>query len=249
MSLVDDLAAEQDSLDALVAELDETTWARPTPSDGWNVRDQIAHLAFFDDTAVASLTGDRAGPMAELRTDMKKRRREIDHAHPGQDMTGSDVLAWWRTARSAELDAFRTIDPAERVPWGPNLMAARSLCTARLMEAYAHGLDCYGALGVEPVDTDRLRHVCHIIYRAIPHAFRDSQIEMPDPLDQLVVEVTGPSGDLWRFGTEDAPQRIVGSASEFARVGVRRMVLADAATLRASGRLASAALPTLKAYL
>jgi hypothetical protein len=56
------------------------------------------------------------------------------------------------------------------------------------------------------------------------------------------------SGGRWRFGCEDAPNRIEGTASEFARVGVRRRQLADTG-LRAHGQLAEVALANLKAYL
>ncbi|MET0627671.1 MAG: maleylpyruvate isomerase family mycothiol-dependent enzyme [Acidimicrobiia bacterium] len=248
-AVVDDLAAEQAALDALVAHVDEAAWETPTPAEGWNVRAQVAHLAFFDEVALVSLSGDGEARFRELgrsRRDPEARKRT---ASPGEGKKGAEVLAWWRDARAQEVAAFRAVDPTARVPWGPNLMAAPSLCTARLMETWAHGLDCFMALGVEPEDTDRLRHVCHITYRAIPHAFRDAKREMPGTLDDLVVEVSSPSGELWRYGSPSAPQRIEGTAAEFARVGVRRMKRADAKTLRADGPLADAALDTLKAYL
>jgi uncharacterized protein (TIGR03084 family) len=248
-AIVDDLAAEQAALDALVDGLDEAAWDTPTPAEGWNVRDQIAHLAFFDEVAVASVAGDglaRFGDMAARRGDPHLRSAP---GSPGTGRTGADVLAWWRTARREEVTAFERVDRSAQVRWGPNDMAAASLCTARLMETWAHGLDCFTALGVDPVDTERLRHVCHITYRAIPHAFRDAQLHMPGALDDLVVEVSSPSGGLWRFGLPSASQRIEGSAAEFARVGVRRLKLSEATTLKAEGTLAAAALGTLKAYL
>jgi uncharacterized protein (TIGR03084 family) len=248
-AIVDDLAAEQAALDALVDGLDEAAWDTPTPAEGWNVRDQIAHLAFFDEVAVASVAGQgpaRFGDMAARRSDPPLRSAP---GFPGMGRIGADVLAWWRTARREEVTAFKRVDRSAPVRWGPNDMAAASLCTARLMETWAHGLDCFAALGVEPVDTERLRHVCHITYRAIPHAFRDAHLRMPGALDDLVVEVISPSGGLWRYGSPSASQRIEGSAAEFARVGVRRMKLSEATTLTAEGTLADAALGTLKAYL
>jgi uncharacterized protein (TIGR03084 family) len=249
--IVDDLVAEQEALDALVAGIDEEAWMTATPARPWDVNDQISHLAFWDEIAVASLTGggeERFQRMAQLDEDG---RSEADTVldRPASGRPGAEVLAWWRGARTAEADAFRAIDPKARVPWGPNLMAASSLCTARLMEIWAHGLDCFAALGAEPTDTDRIRHVCHITYRAIPHAFHDAGIVMPGALGELVVEVTSPTGALWRYGSSAATQRIEGAAGEFARVGVRRMELADATTLHATGPLAEAALKTLKAYL
>jgi len=63
-----------------------------------------------------------------------------------------------------------------------------------------------------------------------------------------VVEVCSTTGELWRFGRKDAPNRIGGTAAEFARVGVRRMSLAEATTLRGNGPLAEL-VPHSKAYL
>ena len=245
--IVDDLEAEQQVLDALVAHLDESGWETPTPAAGWTIRDQVAHLAFFDEVAVASLAGTGEARFAELSAPMGDQPGLRDP--PGAGRTGAEVLTWWRAARRAEVNAFREVNPSARVPWGPNFMAAPSLCTARLMETWAHGLDCFAARNVEPVDTDRLRHVCHITYRAVPHAFRDARQPMPGPLDDLVVEVTSPSGQLWRFGPQSATQRIEGTAADFARVGVRRKPLADALSLQGRGELALSALSVLKAYL
>jgi uncharacterized protein (TIGR03084 family) len=245
--ILEDLAVEQAVLDDLVSGLDEKQWVTPTPAAGWRIRDQIAHLAMFDDVAVTSLTGGGEARFAEIIAAVADGETAFIDT-PAGDMSSNEVLSAWRQARAGELEAFRRIAPTARVPWGPNLMAAASLCTARLMETWAHGLDCFAALGVEPVDTDRLRHVCHITYQAIPHALVQAGVPMPGTIDDLVVEVSSPGGDTWRFGRPGASNRIDGTAGEFARVGVRRMPLEES-TLRAHGPLAEAALPNLKAYL
>lgn len=247
-SIVDDLAAEHAVLDDLVGNLTEEQWTTPSPAPGWNVRDEIAHLAFFDDVAVASIGGWGETRFAELEAVMRSGDPAFIRS-PGEGRCGREVLSWWRQARTAEVAAFRRIDQRARIPWGPNRMAAASLCTARLMETWAHGLDCFMALGVEPVDGERLRHVCHIAYRAIPNALAQAGLAMPAPLDDLAVELCSPTGELWRFGRPDAPNHIEGSAAEFARVGVRRMHLGATTTLRANGPLADVALANLKAYL
>ena len=46
-----DLAAEQQALDAIVADLDEPGWNTMTPADGWNIREQIRHLAYYENRA------------------------------------------------------------------------------------------------------------------------------------------------------------------------------------------------------
>lgn len=55
-SLLDDLRAEGEELDALVAPLDATQWAAPTPAGGWTIAHQIAHLAWSDARAHLAAT-------------------------------------------------------------------------------------------------------------------------------------------------------------------------------------------------
>ena len=58
--IIDDLAAESDELDALIALLPAEGWAQPTPAPGWTIAHQIAHLLWTDRVALTSVT-DEAG--------------------------------------------------------------------------------------------------------------------------------------------------------------------------------------------
>ncbi|HJY67437.1 MAG TPA: maleylpyruvate isomerase N-terminal domain-containing protein, partial [Streptosporangiaceae bacterium] len=56
-ALAADLAAESAVTRALVAGLDEgvgSGWRTPTPAAGWDIADQISHLAYFDEVTVRS---------------------------------------------------------------------------------------------------------------------------------------------------------------------------------------------------
>ena len=53
-ALAADLAAESAVTRALVAGLDEAGWHTPTPAAGWDIADQISHLAYFDEVTVQS---------------------------------------------------------------------------------------------------------------------------------------------------------------------------------------------------
>ncbi|MEE3102888.1 MAG: maleylpyruvate isomerase N-terminal domain-containing protein, partial [Actinomycetota bacterium] len=55
-----DLVAEQQALDEVVAGLDAADWAAPTPSAGWAVSDQVAHLTYFDRAAATAITEPEA---------------------------------------------------------------------------------------------------------------------------------------------------------------------------------------------
>jgi len=69
--LLDDLRAETAVLDALLTPLAPDRWDKPTPAPGWVVRDQVSHLAHFDEvttrliaTFAARAVGSRVTPRA-----------------------------------------------------------------------------------------------------------------------------------------------------------------------------------------
>jgi uncharacterized protein (TIGR03083 family) len=77
-----DLRAEHDQLDEFVGSLDDLEWDRQTPAAGWAVRDQISHLAFFDDAAALALEDPEAFiPLAQAATDARAPdQRPLDDA-------------------------------------------------------------------------------------------------------------------------------------------------------------------------
>ncbi len=54
--VLEDLLAEQQSLDDIVAGLSPEQWQLATPSPGWTVADQIGHLTYFDENAALAIT-------------------------------------------------------------------------------------------------------------------------------------------------------------------------------------------------
>ena len=46
--ICNDLAMEQQELDAVVANLDKPGWKVMTPSKDWDIKEQIRHLAYFE---------------------------------------------------------------------------------------------------------------------------------------------------------------------------------------------------------
>lgn len=236
--LLDDLAAEHRALDELVAPLPPEVWRRPSPSPGWTLAHQIHHLDVSEGAALLALTGHSDQVFSPTG-------RWPDRPLPTDP---AEVLGNWRTSRAASLEAMAPLDAKAPVIWGDGPMTCRSFATARLMETWAHGLDCFATAGVEPVDTDRIRHVAHIGHRALPYAFRSQGVNPPAPLSELRLELTSPSGDIWTYGYADAPQTITGSAAHWCRVATRRMAAADS-DLVAVGPLAEAVLTAARAYL
>jgi len=105
------------------------------------------------------------------------------------------------------------------VPWATTPLRPRTLATTRLAEHWAHGLDITGPLGFPYEDTARLRHVAWLGHRTIPYAFSVLGEQAPD----VRCELTGPEGEVWSFGPEDAATSVRGPAGDFCRVGARRL--------------------------
>ena len=216
-ALLRDLEAEHTALDARVTDLTEDQWRTPTPAAGWDVADCISHLHYFDGTAVTALT-DEAAFAAHVQQLFAGGLDTIGDTDLARTGSGAALLAAWRAGRAELLERARAADPAQRVPWYGPPMSLVSFLSARLMEAWAHGQDVADALGLEPVVSERLRHVCHLGVGARAYAYLVH--EVTDPGDPVRVELTGPGGGEW--GPPDATDRVSGSALDFALLVTQR---------------------------
>jgi uncharacterized protein (TIGR03084 family) len=225
--LLDDLAAEQAALDAVLALMTEAQWDLPSHAPGWLVRDQVTHLAHVDEIATRAIT-DAAAFRAEAAATLAISDRgayESRYLGRGRAIRPAALRAWWREAGARLLAAARPLDPKARLPWyGPD-MSAPSFITARLMETWSHGLDVVDIVGIPRPDTDRLRHVVFIGVRTRAFSYANRGLAT-DPTP-VYVELTAPSGATWAHGDASADNRITGSASDFCRVVTQRRHLAD----------------------
>jgi uncharacterized protein (TIGR03084 family) len=223
-ALCDDLVGETADLETMVTGLDATGWATPTPAEGWDVRDQIGHLAYFDDRARESMTDRDA--FIDHREEVLSHPDFADRiAAESRRFGGPETFTWFREARAGLIDVARGTEPSLRVPWyGPDMSAASSI-TARIMETWAHGQDVADALDVQRVPTDRLRHVAFIGARALPNSYQARGL--PVPTAPVRVELRAPSGETWAFGPEDAGDRVAGPALDFCLVVTQRRHVDD----------------------
>lgn len=219
-----DLAAEGQALDHMVASIGDADWNRKTPFAGWTVKDEIAHIAYFD--RMARLSGsDRKAFDTEMKRLMSSTADPIEFTmRPGRSKSNRELLEWWRTERKAMIEAYLSCDPGQRLPWQIP-MSARSSATARLMETWAHGQDVADALGITRTATDRLRHIAHLGVATFGWSFRVRGLEKP--AGEVSVILKGPSGDQWAWGPEDAPDSIRGDALDFCLVVVQRRHFKD----------------------
>ncbi|MEV8408780.1 TIGR03084 family metal-binding protein, partial [Streptomyces niveus] len=148
------------------------------------------------------------------------------------DPPGVGLLGGGGVGRFPLRGALRAPPPGARFPWYGPPMSAPSMATARLMETWAHGQDIADALGVRREPTARLRHVAWIGVRARDYAYL-VRGEQP-PTAPIRVELTGPGGELWTYGPEDAEQRVTGPALDFCLLATQRAHRADLA-VRAEG--------------
>jgi uncharacterized protein (TIGR03084 family) len=235
--LLEDLAAEQAALDAVLGGMTDAQWDLPSHAPGWLVRDQVTHLAHFDEAAALAIT-DAAAFRAEAvaaRAGVDRGTYEARYLGRGRAMNPSALRAWWRGAGATLLAAARTIEPKARVPWYGPEMGAVSFVTARLMETWSHGLDVVDVVGIPRPDTDRLRHVVFLGVRTREFSYVTRGLA-PDTTP-VYVELTAPSGATWAHGDATADNRITGRAGDFCRVVTQRRNVADT-ELRITGSAA-----------
>jgi uncharacterized protein (TIGR03084 family) len=244
-ALTADLAAESAELYEVLSVLAEPQWGLDTPAQGWTVRDQVTHLAYFDGTAVQAATdpeGFRADAAEVMAGGMDFPDR-IAAEHRG--LSGAEAFGWLQRARRGYLDTFAGLDPGAKLPWyGPPMSAASSV-TARLMETWAHGQDVVDAIGATRQPTDRLRHIAHLGVRTLGWSFRvHGQLEPNMPVR---VELDAPGGGRWTWGPKEAMDRVTGSAEDFCLLVTQRRHR-DQTALVAQGAVADAWLDVAQAF-
>lgn len=224
--VIEDLDAEQAALRAVLAALPPSDWDKPTHAVGWSVRDQVSHLAYFDEAATRAMRDPEAF-MAEVQGILASGGEGLEAGYlaRGREMSPGDLLEWWRTASQTLILTARGVDPSARVPWYGPAMSPASFITARLMETWAHGLDIVDVVDGDRPDTDRLRHVAFIGVRARPYSY--SVRGKTPPSTEVRVELTLPSGKRLEFGDAGAEDSVRGTATDFCRVATQRRHLAD----------------------
>lgn len=220
--LLGDLRAETASFEALLQPLRDADWELATPAEGWAIRDQVSHLAWFDDAAARAVS-DPEGFHAALAGF----RSVDDLVLEARGMPPAELREWFRAARGRSLEAFAALDARDRVPWFGPPMSAASFVTARLMETWAHGQDVADALGVDREPTARLRHVAMIGFRARPYSF--AVRGLPEPAEPVRVELAMPDGSTWTAGPPEAASVVRGPILGFCLVVTQRLHPSDAA--------------------
>jgi uncharacterized protein (TIGR03084 family) len=223
-SLLGDLDAETADLVAALDGLSAAQWALATPAAGWNIHDQVVHLASFDDLAALGFTRPeefRAAADGLLATG----NDWVDQINQRTRFQPEATLRWFAESRAVMSGVFATAGAGARSQWFGPTMSAASSATARLMETWAHGQDIYDALGMSHAVSDRVRHVCHL--GVITRGFAFDLRGLEAPIGEVRVELLAASGEVWTWGPADAADRVTGQANDFALVVTQRRHRAD----------------------
>ena len=223
-----DLVEEQNALENVVSDLSPGDWLLKTPSPGWTVADQIAHLTYFDNAAVTAIT-DPDG-FKNLVSELMKRITESKVAEdfslsPYREMNHLELLEAWREGREDLASASSLLSKDDRVIWYGPSMGSKSFLTARLMEVWAHGQDIVDTVQIERPDGSRLRHIVQLGFITRSWSYINRGLE--PSVVPVQVSVQGPSGEVWDFGPEDALNSIRGTARDFCLVTTQRRNLID----------------------
>jgi uncharacterized protein (TIGR03084 family) len=230
-ALLEDLATIQGDLRALLVALPTDAWESPTPSPGWTVRHQVRHLAHGEELGrLAAGDPERfAGELGRLMADLDEVERAT--ADPVLEPTDELLARWWDAAEGlrAAVAAGSADGP---IDWVTGPMSRASFLTARVMETFAHGWDIAAATGGALPVGGALRHVAHLGVATRGFAFANRG--KPEPEAPVRVVLTGPDGDEWTWGPEDAPERVEGPALDLCLLVTQR-IHRDDTTLVATG--------------
>ncbi|MGE3076320.1 MAG: TIGR03084 family metal-binding protein [Dehalococcoidia bacterium] len=222
--VVEDLAEEQRALERVLERMKPEDFEIRTHAPGWAARDQVAHLAHFDEAATLAIVD----PESFATYFRQPQNTEEAYLARARQLSDAALLEHWRKNAAALRDAAAGLDPSRRVPWAGPAMSGVSFLTARLMETWSHGLDVVDVVdvvGIDRPDTDRLRHVAFLGVRARPYSYSNRGME--PTRTPIRVSLEAPSGARWELGDDTDENVVRGTASDFCQVVTRRRHIAD----------------------
>ena len=223
-----DMRDEYRGLDALCATLAPDQWRLRSAFYGWTPWDEVAHLCYFDETALQSVRDPERFAVDALRLSERTVRGEEISAIARDaygHLDGPALLAHWRSRYESLADALAPLDPKARLGWYGPPMSARSFATARLMETWAHGQDIWDVLRRRRPATARLKHIAHLGVTTFGWTFANRKLPVP-PISPYV-RLAAPGDDEWTWGDPACEHRVVGSAEDFCLLVTQRRHVDD----------------------
>lgn len=222
-----DFREESEALYQLMQPLGAEAFGTVTQFKQWTFDDILGHLHLWNYAADLSLADEAAfqafiGEVFQYVASGSLRSFEQQWL---AGLCGKELLEQWHGFVLEMSQRFGSADPQARVKWAGPDMSVRSSITARLMETWAHGLAIYDAMGVERVDTDRIRNIAVLGVNTFGWTFKNRGLDVPARMPH--VRLTAPSGASWEWGEAGETERVAGSATEFCQVVTQTRNIAD----------------------
>ena len=231
-----DLLAEYNELAALAESLSPAQWQQRSEFYGWRPWDEIAHLCYFDETALQSAAHPEefARDAAALGQRMAQGEEisAIARSSYGH-LSGPALVAHWRSRYERLVEVLATLDAKSRLAWYGPPMSARSFATARLMETWAHGQDVWDVMRRRRPATARLKHIAHIGVTTFGWTFVNRKLPAPEIVPY--VELLTPDNDTWTWGDPVSADFVRGPAEDFCLLVTQRRHLDDTALQYSEG--------------
>ena len=239
-------------LRALLTELTDADWSRPTVRD-LDVQGLMGHLIGVESAFAAMLAGDTSAADAD-HVASTQAAAEHEWTRTPQQTMGS-----WLKALRQSLTALRLCDGGLPVRFHGMGLPLADLMTARAFEIWTHADDIRRALGLATVDPEpqTLATMTDLGVLLLPLALRAGHQGVAGNV-RLVL--TGPGGGTWdiRLGEAEVRRATLGSAfaahvvadtAEFCRVIANRADLSSSGAIVREDRSAADALFTAAASL
>lgn len=218
-----DLRDEYRALADFCAQLSPEDWRCTTDFHSWTPWDEVAHLCYFDQTALQSVS-DPEGFVAEAKDLVRLMATGHEISAVAREtfagLDGAALLTLWRQRFEALVDALAKQDPKARLNWYGPSMSAKSFATARLMETWAHGQDIWDAKRRPRPGSQRLKAIAHIGVSTFGWTFVNRKL--PVPAMPPYVELTAPDGSLWTWGEFSVTDFVRGPAQDFCLLVTQR---------------------------
>jgi len=223
-----DFREECDALYAVLKEVPDAGWERPTQFKSWTFNDVIGHLHIFDYAARLTLDGPAAlkAFFAQIAAGRAAGDSLVSYTRRWlSGLQGVSLLARWREFSSELAEVYADLDPARRVAWGGPDMSVRSCISARQMETWSHGQAIFDLLGATRPEGDRLRNIAVMGVNTFGWTFVNRKLDVPDV--KPYVRLLSPTGAVWEWNSAAQVERVEGSAVDFCAVVTQTRNIAD----------------------
>ena len=229
-----DFRDESDTIAKLLASADEPLFATVTQFKKWTIEDVIGHLHVWNVAALTTLENpddfktfirDFMGQFQKGLGHIEAQRIWLDENADG--VRGKALFDTYCEYYPKLASAYDAADPEARVAWAGPDMSTQSKIIARQMETWSHGQEIFDILGQDREEGDRVRNIAHLGVTTYGWTFRNRKEE--PPALKPFVQLTAPSGAIWKWNDPQDDNVVKGSAVEFAQIVTQTRNVKDTA--------------------